>query len=65
MLQEHLRNFGVIKVMERSLQSARFVFIENLYRSGNLQPVEYNILSQWYNMFHDMEAIDISTDLTG
>lgn len=34
-------------------------------RSGNLQPVEYNILSQWYDMFDQMPEFDIGTDLTG
>ena len=34
-------------------------------RSGNLQPVEYNILSQWYDMFDQMPEFDIATDLTG
>ena len=36
-----------------------------LTRSGNLKPVEYNILSQWYDMFDQMPEFDIATDLTG
>eukprot|EP00095_Tigriopus_kingsejongensis_P003612 maker-scaffold49_size462716-snap-gene-1.18 protein:Tk03612 transcript:maker-scaffold49_size462716-snap-gene-1.18-mRNA-1 annotation:"thymidine kinase mitochondrial precursor" len=64
MMQGHLKNYGAIKVMERSFQSARFIFIENLFRSGRLQPVEYNILNKWYELFEQMDEIDIRTDLT-
>lgn len=64
MFEEHLRKFGVAKVMERSIHSARIVFIENLKRSGNVKDVEYAILSQWYDFLNDSPEFDLSTDLT-
>lgn len=64
MLQEHLRREGIAKAMERSLQSGRYIFIENLHRSGNLKEVEYSILNQWYEMFDNFPEFDIATDLT-
>lgn len=38
-----------INVMERSLYSAKYCFLENIYRAGNMKAVEYEILDKWYN----------------
>lgn len=38
-----------INVMERSLYSAKYCFLENIYKSGNMQAVEYEILDKWFN----------------
>ncbi|CAF0924074.1 unnamed protein product [Didymodactylos carnosus] len=38
-----------VKVMERSIYSARYCFVENLYRSKILQQVEHEILNEWFN----------------
>lgn len=38
-----------INVMERSLYSAKYCFLENIYRSNNMQAVEYEILDKWFN----------------
>jgi len=38
-----------IKVMERSIYSARYCFVENLYRSKILQGVEYEVLNDWFS----------------
>lgn len=37
-----------INVMERSIYSAKYCFLENIYKSGNMLPVEYEILDKWY-----------------
>lgn len=39
-----------VKVMERSIFSARYCFVENLYQNKILQPVEYEILNDWFQM---------------
>jgi thymidine kinase len=39
MLEGHLRRVGVAKVMERSIHSGRFIFVENLARTGQMQKV--------------------------
>ncbi|CAF0888142.1 unnamed protein product [Rotaria sordida] len=39
-----------IKVMERSIYSTRYCFVENLYRNNILHNVEYEILNDWFQM---------------
>ncbi|CAF1249568.1 unnamed protein product [Adineta steineri] len=39
-----------VKVMERSIYSARYCFVENLYRTKILHSVEYEILDDWFQM---------------
>lgn len=49
MMQLHLEPVpSPVKIMERSLYSARYVFVENLHRSGHLNSVELSILDQWF-----------------
>ncbi|KAJ0066851.1 hypothetical protein NL108_004827, partial [Boleophthalmus pectinirostris] len=38
-----------VKMMERSLYSAKYIFVENLYRSGNMPEVDYAVLSEWFD----------------
>ncbi|KAG1659871.1 Deoxynucleoside kinase [Nymphon striatum] len=38
-----------IKLMERSIFSARYCFVENLFRSGKLSKVEYNVICEYFN----------------
>ncbi|CAF4029740.1 unnamed protein product [Adineta steineri] len=45
-----------VKVMERSIHSARYCFIENLHRSNVLQDVEYQILDDYFEMLISNEA---------
>lgn len=48
MLQTHLRSNGApIKIMERSIFSARHCFVENMLADGFLQPGMYNVLQEW------------------
>ena len=65
MLKEHLRNEGVAKVMERSIHSGRYVFIEVLKQAGGLTGVEYGIITQWYDFLNEIPEFDLETDLTG
>jgi len=37
-----------IKMMERSIYSGRYCFIENLYKSELMSPPEYAVLDQWF-----------------
>jgi deoxyadenosine/deoxycytidine kinase len=37
-----------IKVMERSLNSGRHIFTEAMSRLGHIDPIEYNIIDDWY-----------------
>lgn len=37
-----------IRLMERSLFSARHVFVENLYKMNQMNRVEYNVYDEWY-----------------
>ncbi|XP_063950962.1 thymidine kinase 2, mitochondrial-like [Lytechinus pictus] len=38
-----------IKMMERSIFSAKYCFVENLYRSGVMSDAEYTVLTEWFN----------------
>ncbi|XP_022094558.1 deoxynucleoside kinase-like [Acanthaster planci] len=49
LLQEHQTQPNCrIKLMERSIYSGKYCFIESLYESGKLQTPEYNILTEWF-----------------
>ncbi|XP_040135050.1 thymidine kinase 2, mitochondrial isoform X1 [Ictidomys tridecemlineatus] len=50
-----------VRLMERSLHSARYIFVENLYRSGKMPEVDYVILSEWFDWI--VRNIDVSIDL--
>ncbi|XP_033626690.1 thymidine kinase 2, mitochondrial-like [Asterias rubens] len=52
MLQVHQaqpRPTSRVKMMERSIHSGKYCFIENLYKSNKLQTPEYNVLSEWFD----------------
>lgn len=48
-----------VKMIERSLYSARYCFVENLYRGGLMPEVDYAILSEWYNWIQENEDMHI------
>jgi len=50
-----------LKVMERSLFSSRYCFIENLYRRNLMEKVEYLVLCEWYRWLID--NVHIGVDL--
>ncbi|XP_023240350.1 thymidine kinase 2, mitochondrial-like [Centruroides sculpturatus] len=50
MLQNHKKVSNTnIKLMERSIYSAKYCFVENLYQSGLMPKVEYLVLTEWFN----------------
>lgn len=50
MLENHnINSTNDIKIMERSIYSAKYCFIEALKNSNTLHMVEFNILEQWYD----------------
>ncbi|XP_057170147.1 thymidine kinase 2, mitochondrial isoform X1 [Ursus arctos] len=62
MLEHHTRpQTSPVRLMERSIHSARYIFVENLYRSGKMPEVDYVILSEWFDWI--VRNIDMSVDL--
>ncbi|XP_038070208.1 deoxynucleoside kinase-like [Patiria miniata] len=50
LLQEHQAQPNCrIKMMERSIYSGKYCFIESLYESEKLQTPEYNVLTEWFD----------------
>ncbi|XP_030011914.1 thymidine kinase 2, mitochondrial isoform X2 [Sphaeramia orbicularis] len=50
MLDRHLSSIAApIRMMERSIFSAKYIFVENLYRSGKMPEVDYAVLSEWFD----------------
>ncbi|CAL8258557.1 unnamed protein product [Lota lota] len=50
MMERHLNpTAGPVCMMERSIFSAKYIFVENLYRSGKMPEVDYVILTEWFN----------------
>ncbi|XP_071444600.1 deoxynucleoside kinase-like [Hetaerina americana] len=50
-----------IKVMERSLYSARHCFVENLHQNGFLDGPEYAVLDEWYKWL--CKKVDVEVDM--
>lgn len=50
MLDNHLKYSKdcAVKMMERSIFSAKYMFIENYYRTKILSETEHNLLNDWY-----------------
>jgi len=67
MLEEHLQSdpSKLIKAMERSIHSARYVFNEEFYQSGKMKDVEYALLDSWYKFLTDKytTGFDLDGDL--
>uniref|UniRef100_A0A2K6EKQ6 Thymidine kinase 2 n=1 Tax=Propithecus coquereli TaxID=379532 RepID=A0A2K6EKQ6_PROCO len=62
MLDQHTRpQMPPVRLMERSIHSARYIFVENLYRSGKMPEVDYVVLSEWFDWI--VRNIDVSVDL--
>ncbi|XP_029638029.1 thymidine kinase 2, mitochondrial isoform X1 [Octopus sinensis] len=50
MLQNHMsKSAKPVQMMERSIYSAKYVFVENLYKSGLMPSVDYEVLTEWFN----------------
>ncbi|KAL7978847.1 hypothetical protein Chor_013336 [Crotalus horridus] len=50
-----------IRMMERSIHSAKYIFVENLYRSGKMPEVDYVILTEWFDWI--LKNVNVSLDL--
>ncbi|XP_053291650.1 thymidine kinase 2, mitochondrial isoform X2 [Pleuronectes platessa] len=50
MLDRHLSSITApVRMMERSLFSAKYIFVDNLFRSGKMPEVDYAVLSEWFD----------------
>lgn len=62
MLQSHtLQTDKTVKLMERSIFSSRYCFVENMYKNGTIHEGMYKILKEWYEMID--KSIHIQADL--
>lgn len=62
MLELHTQNTNKsVKIMERSLFSSRYCFVQNMFANGTIHAGMYGILKQWYSFID--KSIDIRTDL--
>ncbi|XP_064884548.1 thymidine kinase 2, mitochondrial isoform X2 [Columba livia] len=62
MLEQHTRPMiSPIRMMERSIHSAKYIFVENLYRSGKMPEVDYVVLTEWFDWIQN--NTDVSVDL--
>ncbi|ALC46608.1 dnk [Drosophila busckii] len=50
-----------MKIIERSIYSSRFCFVENMYRNGTLEKGMYNTLQEWYKFIES--SIHVQADL--
>ncbi|XP_016985134.1 deoxynucleoside kinase isoform X1 [Drosophila rhopaloa] len=50
-----------LKIMERSIFSARYCFVENMRRNGSLETGMFNTLEEWYKFIG--ESIHVQADL--
>lgn len=50
-----------IRIMERSLYSGRYCFIEMMYKDHKIEKAEYDILQKWYQ--HIEENMNVEPDL--
>lgn len=64
MLQMHTQPTNKnVKLMERSMFSARYCFVENMAATGILHQGMYNILQEWYKFIST--SVHIQADLIG
>ncbi|XP_035399389.1 thymidine kinase 2, mitochondrial isoform X2 [Cygnus atratus] len=62
MLEQHVRPMvSPVRMMERSIHSAKYIFVENLYRSGKMPEVDYVVLSEWFDWIQN--NTDVTVDL--
>nr|XP_008123040.2 PREDICTED: thymidine kinase 2, mitochondrial [Anolis carolinensis] len=62
MLDQHMRTMvSPIRMMERSIHSAKYIFVENLYRSGKMPEVDYVVLTEWFEWI--IKNLSVSVDL--
>jgi deoxyadenosine/deoxycytidine kinase len=50
---------GIIKMMERSIYSAKYCFVENLFQNGHMPDVEYTVLTEWFDWIIENQSCDV------
>lgn len=64
MLDHHTKETSAkVKLMERSLYSGRYCFVENLHQSKLMEPAEYSVISEWFKWITN--NVDVGIDLIG
>jgi len=64
MLQNHTMDTSKnVKLMERSIFSAKYCFVENLMKSGKMPLSEYEVLSSWFDFLLTSPQVDLGVDL--
>lgn len=48
-----------VKLMERSIFSARYCFVEHMMRTGTLHPAQFAVLDEWFRFIHREIPIDV------
>lgn len=60
MLERHLSAISApVRMMERSIYSAKYIFVENLYKSGKMPEVDFAVLSEWFDWITQNIAIPV------
>ncbi|XP_029306302.1 thymidine kinase 2, mitochondrial isoform X2 [Cottoperca gobio] len=50
MLDRHMSAISApVRMMERSIFSAKYIFVDNLFSSGKMPEVDYAVLSEWFD----------------
>ncbi|XP_034755178.1 thymidine kinase 2, mitochondrial isoform X1 [Etheostoma cragini] len=50
MLDRHMSAISSpVRMIERSIFSAKYIFVENLFKSGKMPEVDYAVLSEWFD----------------
>ena len=63
MLDNHLhKSEKPVKLMERSIFSARYCFVENMFKSGKMLGCEYEVLDQWFQFLTNPDS-DVKLDV--
>merc|ERR1712079_482561 len=65
MLDHHLHTSNKpVKLMERSIYSARYCFVENMHKSGRILGCEYAVLDEWFKFVTSPESsVSLNVDL--
>ena len=64
MVKNHtMKTSRPVKLMERSIYSAKFCFAENLRRNGLMAESEFQVLSSWFDHLVNSPELDLGVDL--
>ncbi|CAD5113385.1 DgyrCDS2558 [Dimorphilus gyrociliatus] len=60
MLQQHSKaHEKQVKLMERSIFSAKYCFVENLYRTQRMEEIDYLVLTEWFDWIVENGSCDL------